>query len=289
MGGPMARRLIGAGFNVRAFDVNPERLEVTVAGGATAACSAADAALDAPYVLTMLPDTLDVHEAIFGESGILSVLHDGQVFIDMSTISPVASREMAEAVTQVGAMALDAPVSGGVVGAQTGTLSVMAGGSREAFDRSHAVFEALGSRITYLGKSGSGQAAKLCNQVVVALNILAMCEGLSLGCGLGLDLEALRAVLAAGSAGSWMMDNIAPKVLAGDDSAGFRIDLMLKDLRLVFEASQSEGIPLPGAALARSMYLEARAHGEGGNGNQALYRTYERLMNRAIASTEPRG
>ncbi len=284
MGEPMARRLVAAGFDVRVYDVRPEPVSALVAAGATSASSAADAVGPAAFGITMLPDTPEVSQALEGPEGILGVLHAGQVFIDMSTISPIATREMARAVTRTGALALDAPVSGGVVGAQTGTLSIMVGGSREAFDRAAEVFQALGTTITYLGESGSGQAAKLCNQVVVAMNIQAMCEGLSLGRGLGLDLAALQQVLAAGAAGSWMMDNLAPMVLAGDTSAGFRIDLQLKDLRLALEASQSEGIPLPGSALAMSLYVEARAHGEGGNGNQALYRVYERLANRALGS-----
>jgi 2-hydroxy-3-oxopropionate reductase len=282
MGEPMARRLVAAGFDVRVYDVRPEQTLALAAAGATVASSAAEAVRSAGFGITMLPDTPDVSQALRGTDGILGVLRAGQVFVDMSTISPIATREMAREVAQTGALALDAPVSGGISGAETGMLSIMVGGSREAFERAAPILETLGTTITYLGESGSGQAAKLCNQVVVAMNIQAMCEGLSLGRGLGLDLGALRQVLAGGAAGSWMMDNLAPKILKGDASAGFRIDLQLKDLRLALEASQSEGIPLPGAALSTSLYVEARAHGEGGNGNQALFRVYERLTNRTL-------
>ncbi len=283
MGGPMARRLTNAGFIVRVFDLRSEAIAATVSVGAEPAESAADAAAGAHFVITMLPDTPQVREALDGPHGVLGALAPGAVFIDMSTISPIATRELARDVAATGALALDAPVSGGVVGAAGGTLSIMVGGSKAAFERAAPVFGVLGTTITYLGDSGAGQAAKLCNQVVVAMHIQAMCEGLSLGRALGLDGEALRRVLVGGAARSWMLENLGPKVLAGDDSAGFRIDLQLKDLRLAFEASHAAGIPMPGTALATSLYLEARAHGEGGHGNQSLYRVYERLTNRPLA------
>jgi 2-hydroxy-3-oxopropionate reductase len=287
MGGPMARRLLLEGHVVRAWDLRPEALAALVELGAVSTASPADAATGATVVITMLPDTPDVRHALDGPDGILAVLGPGHVFVDMSTISVIATREIAEAVRACGALALDAPVSGGVVGAENGHLSIMVGGSREGLEQARPVLEMLGRTITYLGESGAGQAAKLCNQVVVAMHIQAMCEGLSLGRALGLDLETLRQVLAAGAAGSWIVDNLAPKAIAGDDSAGFRIDLQLKDLRLALEASHSHAVPLPGAALATSLYLEARAHGEGGNGNQSLYRVYERLANRKLRPGVP--
>ena len=283
MGGLMARRLAGAGFAVRAFDIRTEAVATVVSAGAVAAESPADAAAGAQYVITMLPDTPQVREVLDGPHGVLSAIEPGAVFIDMSTISPIETREIARRVAATDALALDAPVSGGVVGAAGGTLSIMVGGSGAAFERAAPIFRVLGTTITHLGESGAGQAAKLCNQVVVAMHIQAMCEGLSLGRALGLDGEELRRVLVGGAARSWLLENLGPMVRAGDDSAGFRIDLQLKDLRLAFEASHAEGIPMPGAALVTSLYLEARAHGEGGHGNQSLYRVYERLANRPLA------
>jgi 2-hydroxy-3-oxopropionate reductase len=273
----MARRLVAAGHTVRVYDIRPEAVTALSDAGASPAQSPAEASHGAAHVITMLPDTPQVEEALDGREGILRALGSDATFIDMSTISPVVTRRLAKAVEAIGAHALDAPVSGGVSGAQNGRLSIMVGGPLAAFEGAKAIFEVLGTTVTHVGGSGAGQAAKLCNQVVVAMNIQAICEGFSLGAGFGLDLETLRSVLAGGSAGSWMMDNLAPKIIAGDASAGFRIDLQLKDLRLALEASQAEGIPLPGASLVTSLYLEARAHGEGSNGNQALYRTYQRL------------
>ncbi len=284
MGDPMARRLLAAGFQERVYDIRPGAVAALSDAGATAAQSPADAARGAAFVITMLPDTPQVEEALNGPEGIFGALEVGATFIDMSTVSPIATRRLAEAIEARGARALDAPVSGGVAGAQDGRLSIMVGGSLVAFEHAKPVFEALGTTITHVGGAGAGQAAKLCNQVVVAMNIQAICEGFSLGAGLGLDLETLRKVLAGGAAGSWMMDNLAPKMIAGDASAGFRIDLQLKDLRLALESSQSQGVPLPGASLVTSLYLEARAHGEGSNGNQALYRTYERLISRGLGT-----
>lgn len=277
MGDPMARRLVEAGHRVRAYDVRSEPVQALAEVGATPARSPADAARGAAFVITMLPDTPQVEEALNGRDGILGILAPGVIFIDTSTISPVVTRQLAKSVNLTGAQALDAPVSGGVTGAQNGRLSIMVGGPRAAFEQAHIIFDALGTTVTHVGEAGAGQAAKLCNQVVVAMNIQAICEGFSLGAGLGLDLETLRTVLAGGAAGSWMMENLAPKMIADDRSAGFRIDLQLKDLRLALEASQSQGIPLPGTSQVTALYLEARAHGEGSNGNQALFRTYERL------------
>lgn len=277
MGDPMARRLVAAGHTVRVYDIRPEAVTALSDAGASPAKSPTDAGRGAAFVITMLPDTSQVEDALGGPDGILRELGPDATFIDMSTISPVVTRRLAKTVEATGAQALDAPVSGGVSGAQNGRLSIMVGGPLATFERAKAIFEVLGTTVTHVGDSGAGQATKLCNQVVVAMNIQAICEGFSLGAGFGLDLETLRSVLAGGAAGSWMMDNLAPKIIADDASAGFRIDLQLKDLRLALEASQAQGIPLPGAALVTSLYLEARAHGEGSNGNQALYRTYERL------------
>jgi 2-hydroxy-3-oxopropionate reductase len=220
-------------------------------------------------------------ETVFtGPGGLIDGLARDQVVIDMSTISPSASRRFAALVEAKGASALDAPVSGGVSGAESGRLSIMVGGAPEVLEKVRRVLEVLGTTITYVGGPGAGQAAKLCNQVVVALNLQAVCEGFSLGRGLGLDLETLRQILAGGSAGSWMLDNLAPKMILDDTAAGFRIDLQIKDLRLALEASMEAAIPLPGMSLATSLFVETKAHGEGRFGNQALYRAYERLSNR---------
>ncbi|MBZ6075769.1 NAD(P)-dependent oxidoreductase [Microvirga puerhi] len=280
MGHHMALNLLRAGHPVAAFDVRKEAIDSLVAQGVVAAASPADAARSADIAISMLPDTPHVEEVIYGESGILASPPPGRLVVDMSTISPVAVRRMYADLKAVGVDFIDAPVSGGPIGAKNAALSIMAGGSADAFTRAEPYFHAMGTTIAHVGESGAGQTVKLCNQLVCAINIQAICEALALGRASGVDLDQLRGVLLGGSASSWMLDKLGPAMIAGDASAGFRIDLMLKDLRLVQEQALSLAVPLPATALATSQYVEARAHGEGSNGNQALFRVYDRMINR---------
>ena len=281
MGREMALNLLKAGFAVCAYDVRKEAIDDLVAQGATGAQSPADAARDADIIISMLPDTPQVEEIVYGAGGLLSALPRGRLLVDMSTISPVAVRRMHADLKAAGVAFLDAPVSGGPVGAKNASLSIMAGGDKDAFLRAEPYFRAMGTTITHVGEAGAGQTVKLCNQLICAINLQAICEALALGRASGVDLDQLRNVLLGGSAASWMLDKLGPAMIAGDASPGFRIDLMLKDLRLVQEQALSLSVPLPGTALVTSQYVEARAHGEGTNGNQALFRVYDRMTNQA--------
>lgn len=281
MGREMALNLLKAGFAVCAYDVRKEAIDDLVTQGATGAESPADAARDADIVISMLPDTPQVEEIVYGEGGLLASPPRGRLLVDMSTISPVAVRRMHADLKAAGVEFLDAPVSGGPVGAKNASLSIMIGGDRDAFLRAEPYFRVMGTTITHVGEAGAGQTVKLCNQLVCGINLQAICEALALGRASGVDLEQLRTVLLGGSAASWMLDKLGPAMIAGDASAGFRIDLMLKDLRLVQEQALSLSVPLPGTALVTSQYIEARAHGEGTNGNQALFRVYDRMTNQA--------
>ncbi|MBM6584056.1 NAD(P)-dependent oxidoreductase [Microvirga sp. BT689] len=281
MGREMALNLLKAGFAVCAYDVRKEAIDDLVTQGATRAESPADTARDADIVISMLPDTPQVEEIVYGKGGLLASPPRGRLLVDMSTISPVAVRRMHADLKAGGVEFLDAPVSGGPVGAKNASLSIMVGGDRDAFLRAEPYFRAMGTTITHVGEAGAGQTVKLCNQLVCGINLQAICEALALGRASGVDLEQLRNVLLGGSAASWMLDKLGPAMIAGDASAGFRIDLMLKDLRLVQEQALSLSVPLPGTALVTSQYVEARAHGEGTNGNQALFRVYDRMTNQA--------
>ncbi|MFC5067131.1 NAD(P)-dependent oxidoreductase [Flaviflagellibacter deserti] len=281
MGREMALNLMRAGFAVRAYDVRREAIDDLAAQGATPAASVADAAGSADIAITMLPDTPHVEETVYGEGGLLASPPAGRLIVDMSTISPVAVRRMSADLRSVGVDFLDAPVSGGPIGAKKATLSIMVGGDADAFGRAEPFFRGMGTTVTHVGESGAGQAVKLCNQLVCGLNIQAICEAIALGRASGVDLDQLRKVLLGGSAASWMLENLGPAMIAGDSAAGFRIDLMLKDLRLVQEQALSLAVPLPGISLVTNQYLEARAHGEGVNGNQALFRVYDRMTNQA--------
>lgn len=277
MGRSMAINLAKAGFRVAAYDVRPEAARSLVEHGIREATSIGDATGSADVAITMLPDTPDVEAVVRGEGGLLARPPEGRLVIDMSTIAPGAVRRMHADLARAGIAFVDAPVSGGPAGAQNGTLSIMAGGDAAAFAQAQPYFAAMGTTITHVGESGAGQTVKLCNQLICGINIQAICEAIALGRASGVDLQQLRKVLLGGSAASWMLDKLGPAMIEGDASAGFRIDLMLKDLRLVAQQAQETSVPLPATALVTTQYLDARAHGEGSNGNQALFRVYDRM------------
>lgn len=273
MGRLMARNLARAGHAVVGFDLRPD----AAAEGVMRAATLAEATAGQGVVVTMLPDTPDV-EAVAAEFE--EQLPPGTLWLEMSTIAPAAARHLHARMAARGVGVLDAPVSGGPQGADRAALTIMVGGAEADFARAQPVLSALGTTITHMGGPGAGQATKMCNQVMCGLNLQAVCEAMALGRAAGLDLARLRDVLLGGSAASWMLDRLGPAMIAGDVAAGFRIDLMLKDLRLVGETARELAVPLPGTALVTTQYLEARAHGEGGNGNQALFRVYDRMSGR---------
>ena len=281
MGLEMTRNLVKAGYVVQAYDVVPACVQQAAAGGAKAVASIAEAASGAGLVVTMLPDTPDVQAVVLGEAGLHRHPPAGRLIVDMSTIAPQAVRAMATALKVDGIDFIDAPVSGGPQGAKAATLTIMAGGEADAFARARPVLSAMGTTINHVGSSGAGQTVKLCNQLMVGINLQSVCEALALGRASGVDLTQMRDVLLGGSAASWMLDRLGPAMIDGDTSAGFRIDLQLKDLRLVQELATALAVPLPGLALVSTQYLEAKAHGEGGNGNQALFKVYDRMTNQS--------
>lgn len=281
MGREMVLNLLKAGHAVRVFDLRREALDELVGHGGTVATGPGDAASDADVAITMLPDTPHVEATIYGDGGLLAAPPPGRLVVDMSTISPVAVRRMHADLAALGVAFLDAPVSGGPIGAKNAALSIMVGGDADAFARAEPIFRAMGQTITHVGAPGAGQTVKLCNQLVCGINIQAICEAIALGRASGVDLDQLRQVLLGGSAASWMLDKLGPAMIAGDAGAGFRIDLMFKDLRLVQEHAQALSVPLPGTALVTGQYLEALAHGESQNGNQALFRVYDRMTNQS--------
>ena len=277
MGREMALNLAKAGHRVTAYDVRREAVDTLAGAGIRAGVNVAEVAAGADVVITMLPDTPDVEAVVYGDGGLLAHPPSGRLVIDMSTIAPDSVRRMHADLARVGVAFVDAPVSGGPLGAKNATLSIMAGGDAPAFEQARPFFAGMGTTITHVGASGAGQTVKLCNQLICGVNIQAICEALALGRAAGVDLHQLRTVLLGGSAASWMLDKLGTAMIEGDASAGFRIDLMLKDLRLVQQQAQAQNVPLPATALVTTQYLDARAHGEGSNGNQALFRVYDRM------------
>lgn len=289
MGREMARNLAKAGFTVRVYDVMPAAVEAMAGQGVLPAASIVEAASDADVVISMLPDTPQVEDVVRGTGGLLAHLPAGRLFIDMSTIAPEATRKLAADLSAVGVTMLDAPVSGGPVGAKNATLSIMVGGEAEGFQRALPFLRGMGTTINHVGGPGAGQTVKLCNQLICGINLQAICEALALGRAYDIDLAQMREVLMGGSANSWMLEKLGTAMIEGDASAGFRIDLMMKDLRLVLEAAQKRPVPLPGTSLVASQYIDAQAHGEGSNGNQALFRVYDRMTGRPAAGADTGG
>jgi 2-hydroxy-3-oxopropionate reductase len=235
---------------------------------------AAACAAGAELVFIMVPDTPDVGATI---AKVERVLKAGQIVVDMSTVAPAAERAIATRLKAKGVEYLDAPVSGGDVGARDGTLAIMVGGDAAAFERARPLFELMGKRITHMGASGAGQMTKLANQIAVALALEAAAEAIKFANGGGLDASRVVEAIGAGAAGSWQLSNLGPKIIAGDYRPGFFIKLIRKDLRLVAEAARESGLALPGLALMASMFNTAAALGHDLDGTQAVAVALDRL------------
>ncbi|HUV05622.1 MAG TPA: NAD(P)-binding domain-containing protein [Armatimonadota bacterium] len=288
MGRPMVRNLLKAGHKVTIYGRRKSVVDEFVAAGAFAAGSPCEAAQASDVVITMLPDSPDVKQVVAGEGGVLRGARPGTVVVDMSTISPSVARDIFGLAAAKGVDFLDAPVSGGETGAVAGTLSIMVGGKQEVYEKCVPVFQALGKNVTYMGESGAGQMTKLCNQVICALNIQAVCEGLMLGAKAGLDMEKLLSVVSAGAAGSWMLSSLAPKMLARDFEPGFKVRLQQKDLRLALAAAEELKLPLPAARLVHQLFRAVEAAGMGEKGTQALIAALEKLAESTVSGAARR-
>jgi 3-hydroxyisobutyrate dehydrogenase len=279
MGAPMATHLVRAGYSVRCFNRTKEKIGPVIEAGGVACDSPAEAARDADVVVTMVTDGPDVEAVLFGKDGALETLRPQTLIIDMSTISPFLTREMASRAREKNVRYLDAPVTGGQIGAHNATLSIMVGGEESDCEEARPIFEMLGKTITYCGASGAGQCVKLGNQICGAMNLLGVCEALTLGHKLGVDATVMQQVIGAGAGTSWAMCNLAPKIIARDFAPGFMIETQQKDMRLVAEAADATSTALPGAALAQQLWRAAQAGGDGREGIQAMAKVLEVLSN----------
>lgn len=277
MGLPMAQNLLKAGYTVVAYNRSPQRLDILVEQGALRASSNADVAARSDVILTVLPDTADVWRVVCGEGGVLQGAHPGQVYIDHSSIQPEAAREIAQRCARRGVQMLDAPVSGGEAAAREGLLSIMAGGSDSAFEAVLPILSVLGDSVTLVGEVGSGNVAKLANQVLVALGLAAVSEAMTLCSKAGVPPQKVFEAIRGGAAQSWILDNKLPQMLQRDFAPGFRLSLQTKDLRNALETGHTYGSPLPLSALAMEMYSGQCARGEGGLDHAAVLHYYERI------------
>lgn len=277
MGAPMVRNLLRAGHSVTAYNRTRAKAEPLASDGAKIADTPAEAARDAEYVITIVTDGPDVESVLFGPAGVVESAKPGTLLIDMSTISPAVSQEIAHRATEKDLRTLDAPVTGGEPGAINATLSIMVGGEQADLAEARPIFEALGKTITYCGGHGAGQIVKLCNQICGAMNLLGVCEALVLGQKAGIDSEVIASVISAGAGASWAMQNLAPKINRGDYAPGFMIDTQQKDMRLVAELAEETTTPLLGASLAQQLWRSAQVRGFGREGIQSMVKVVAEL------------
>ncbi len=280
MGSAMSMRLLRAGHRLTVYNRTASRTEPLVAAGARRAATPRECAEGNEIVISIVTDSPDVKEVLLGPEGAALGAPKGAVFVDMSTISPAAAREIGDSLRAKGFEFLDAPVTGGDVGAREGTLSILVGGDAAVLERVRDVLEAMGKRITLCGPQGAGQTVKACNQILCAMNMLGIVEALHLARLSGIDLDVLLGALTGGAGGSWALEKLGPRIARGDFSPGFMVRLLQKDLRIVQDAAGRLGLPLNGVALAQRYFADNEARGEGSLGTQAMYKALGRLVGR---------
>jgi 2-hydroxy-3-oxopropionate reductase len=285
MGAPMARNLVQAGHPLVVHSRSRRPVDALAEAGAEPASSAREVAERADVVITMLPDSPAVEDVVLGSDGVLGGASDGDLLIDMSTIHPTVSVAIAQAARERGVGVLDAPVSGGDVGARDGTLSIMVGGEPADVERAQPLFEVLGKTIVHVGEHGAGQVVKACNQVVVAVTIAAVSEALVLGSKAGVEPERILDVLGGGLAANRVMEMRRRNFLEHDFTPGFRIDLHHKDLDIALESGGEYGVPLPVTGLVQQAFRALRAKGHGGDDHSGLLALVEELADHRIGST----
>lgn len=277
MGTPMAANLLEAGHQLNLYRVDPKRHQGLLDAGGRAADSVADAVAGVDAVILMVPDTPNVEDALFGEQSVTDALAPGTLVIDMSSISPTATSEFADRIAALGGRYLDAPVSGGQVGAEEGTLSIMIGGSDSDVVRARPLFEVLGENISHVGAVGAGQTAKVANQIIVGLTIEAVAEAITFVEKAGVDPARVRSALMGGFASSRVLEKHGDRMIHGSFEPGFRLDLHRKDLNLALDAATDLAISLPGTALTAQLMNSAVANGDGDLDHSALLNTVRRL------------
>jgi 2-hydroxy-3-oxopropionate reductase len=277
MGRPMVRNLLAHGYAVHVYSLQQADIDDVTKDGAIGAECGREVAKNADVIITMVPDTPHVEEALFGPDGVAEAGLDGKVVIDMSTISSLATREFARRIAALGGAMLDAPVSGGDKGAAGGSLSIMVGGDPEVYERCLPILEILGSRVIHVGGNGAGQVVKSCNQILAAATVAALGEALVMGTKAGVDPAKIVEVLSAGYARCGALEIRGAAILARDFTPGFKSKLQLKDLRLAAELAQGIGVPMPVLALVQELYKAAQVVSSGEEDHTNVMKVTERL------------
>ncbi len=282
MGKPMAKNILKAGFPMVVYNRSQAAVDELVEEGAQRASNPKEVAESVDVIFTNLPDSPDVEKVIFGEQGILQGTHSGLIFVDNSTIKPLVARKIAAAFEEKGVLSLDAPVSGGDIGAINGTLAIMVGGPEEALQKVMPIFNAIGKTITHVGDSGAGQIAKAANQIMVAAQMVAMGELLIFSQKAGADPQKVIQAIQNGAAQCWTLDNKPPRLFAGNRNPGFKAGLQAKDLNIVMESSHEFGVPLPMTAVNFQLYQAMLQNNMAELDNSAVIAIIEKLANTTL-------
>lgn len=275
MGASIVMHLLNAGHEVTIYTRTKSKAAELLALGAKWAETPAEASKAQEIIFTMVGYPNDVEEVYIGENGIFSAAKKGAIVIDMTTSEPTLAKKLYHEASERGLHSLDAPVSGGDIGAKNGTLSLMVGGDKDVFEELQPIFELFGQNIVYQGVAGSGQHTKMCNQIAIASGMIGVCESMAYGLKAGLTMDEVLRSITAGAAGSWSLSNLAPRMLKGNLEPGFYIKHIIKDMKIALDEAERMNLQLPGLTLAKSMYDQLLAEGYGDNGTQALIKYYE--------------
>jgi len=284
MGGAMSVNLLKAGFPLAVWNRTPEKVKPLLEAGAKPAKSPKEVAEKSDVVIDMVTDSKDVEEVLIGEEGVIHGARPGTIVVDMSTISPIVTREIAKKLGEKGIRMLDAPVSGGDIGARNATLSIMVGGDADAYEECLPVFQAMGKTITHIGGHGDGQVCKAVNQILVGVNVLGVAEALMFASKAGVDVDKVLAAVSGGAAGSWQLANNGPKMLRADYAPGFKVKDYIKDLRIIMETAAETKTPLVETAVVQQMFRHLDAEGLRDRGTQAIIVAVEKLAGRKLAN-----
>jgi len=277
MGSPMAKNLLKAGYSLTVYDIVPGKIDDAVKAGAQAGSSNKEVAQKSDIVITMLPNSPEVKEAVLGADGVLDGAGPGTILVDMSSIAPLASKEVSERAKEKAVVVLDAPVSGGEPKAVDGTLAIMVGGPAETFEKVKDILSVMGASVTLVGEIGSGNMTKLANQIIVALNIAAMSEAMVLAAKAGVDPEKVFQAIRGGLAGSTVLDAKMPLVLDGNFKPGFRIELHIKDLANALDTAHEVGVPVPLSGAVMEVMQALKVDDKGADDHGGIIQFYERL------------
>lgn len=274
MGSSIVAHLLKAGYEVTVYSRTKSKAQPLLELGVTWASTPAEAAKDKDVVFTMVGFPSDVEQVYFGEEGIFQTAKQNSILVDMTTSEPTLAKKIYQFASERGMQSIDAPVSGGDVGAKNGTLSIMAGGEQAAFESIRPLLECFGSNIVYQGEAGSGQHTKMCNQLLITTNMIGVCESIAYGLKAGLDMEKVFESISTGAAGSWSLSNLGPRMLKGDLEPGFYIKHFLKDMKIAIDEAERMNLHLPGLSLSKELYTTLLEKGYGEKGTQALIKYY---------------